>query len=78
MTERVSIPRDAAERLQALLAIRDKADAEASGIMAGLAWGLDIDLTRLMKVDDGAEPALLLADEPPEHESEATDSVSPI
>lgn len=66
VSERVSIPRAAAERLKQLLAIRDKADVEAAGIMAGLAWGLDIDLARIEEVDDGAEPALLLAEEPPE------------
>jgi hypothetical protein len=56
------IPRAAAERLKALLAIRDKADAEAAGIMAGLAWGLGIDPTTVTGVDDGESPALLLKD----------------
>ena len=46
--------------MRELLAVRDKADAEARGIMAGLAWGLGLDPDEVTGVDDGDEPALVL------------------
>ena len=56
----VAIPRAAVERLRELLALRDKADAEARGLMAGLAWGLGLDPERVTGIDDGDEPALVV------------------
>lgn len=59
------IPRAAAERLKELLAARDRADIEAAGILAGLAWGLGIELDQIVNVDDGDNPALILRDDIP-------------
>jgi hypothetical protein len=59
---RVSIPRQATERLRELRRIRELADAEAAGILAGLGLALGFDPAQLAGVEDGDEPAVLLED----------------
>jgi hypothetical protein len=64
MPDRVRIPRAAAEQLRAISIQRDLADAEASGLLAGLCHALGISRDEVAGVDDGDEPALLLAGRP--------------
>lgn len=61
---RVPIPRAAVERLRALSVTQRAAEAEAGGIVAGIAWALGFDRQRVTGFDDGAEPALLIDDTP--------------
>lgn len=80
MSDRVVIPRRAAERLRELSTLRERADAEARGLVAGLALALGVEASEVVGVDDGDEPALLLsaslgppAGEHQEHEGVASE-----
>lgn len=64
--ERIPVPRAAVERLRELAFIRDRADAEARGLMAGLASALAVPVDQVVGFDDGEEPALLLAPAEPQ------------
>jgi hypothetical protein len=60
---RVRVPRQAVERLAELRRTRELADAEAAGLLLGLGSALGFEVEHVVGVDDGADPALLLAEE---------------
>jgi hypothetical protein len=59
----IPVRRATIDRLRDLWKQRDLLDAEAIGILQGIAGAFDLDVARIIGIEDGAEPGVIYRDD---------------